>query len=105
MRIEGTLRIVPFDQDPATFRYSVTFAPYDSRGGALPQLRLCDGDALRAFLLEIGVSAATINDVLNELAGKGSAALQNTVLSLEQLRRYKLLELGIGESIMRYISS
>lgn len=104
MGIEGTLHIVRFDEDPTSSAYSVTFAPYVSHGGALPQLRLSSSEALRGFLLEIGVPPETVNRVLVELTGKGSVSLQHTVLSSEQLRYYKLLELGIGESIMRYLS-
>lgn len=104
MGIEGTLHIVRFDGDAASPRYSVMFAPYSSHGGALPQLPLSDSEALRAFLLEIGVPAETVNHVLIELTAKGAVSLQKSVLSVEQLRHYGLLELGIGESIMRYLS-
>jgi hypothetical protein len=102
MNVEGTLHIVQFDRDEG---YSVSFAPYVSRGGALPQLRLSNSDALVRFLADIGLTGTRGQEALAGLAAKGSVSLQGISLSLEQLRRHNLLELGIAESIMRYLST
>lgn len=98
--IEGTLRVVRFDDESG---YAVLFAPVQSEGGALPQLRLPTAESLRAFLLDIGISETAAEDLLTELANNGSVSRHITV-RVDLLRRYDLLPLGVAESILRYLS-
>jgi len=98
--VEGTLRIVRFDDESG---YAVVFAPVRSGGGALPQLRLPTRESLRAFLHDIGLSDATAEEILSELKAGGSVS-RHTVAPFEMLRRYELLQLGVVESILRYLS-
>jgi hypothetical protein len=98
--VEGTLRIVRFDDDSG---YAVVFAPLRSGGGALPQLRLATSEALRAFMLDLGVSEAPAEEILTELKASGSVS-RHMVAPFEMLRRYELLQLGVMESILRYLS-
>ena len=98
--VEGTLRIVRFDDESG---YAVVFAPLRAGGGALPQLRLPTRESLRAFLLDIGFSEATTEEILTELAVAGAVS-RHTTAPFEMLRRYELLQLGVVESILRYLS-
>ena len=98
--IEGTLRIVMFDDGSG---YSAMFAPDQSTGGALPQLRLPTRESLRAFLFDIGFKETAAEELLSELAAPGVVS-RHTTAPLEMLRRYELLQLGVVESILRYLS-
>lgn len=98
--VEGTLRIVRFDDETG---YSAVFVPAHPGGGALPQLRLPTRESLRAFLLDIGFKEATAEEILSELEVT-AAVSRYTAAPLEMLRRYELLQLGIVESILRYLS-
>ena len=98
--VEGTLSIVRFDDESG---YAVVFEPLRAGGGALPQLRLPTNEALRAFLLNIGLPEATAEELLTELKASGSVS-RHTVAPFEMLRRYELLQLGVVESILRYLS-
>ena len=98
--VEGTLRIVRFDDESG---YAVVFAPVHSGGGALPQLRLPTRESLRAFLFDIGFSEAAAEELLTELKASGSMS-RHTMAPFEMLRRYELLQLGVVQSILRYLS-
>lgn len=98
--IDGTLRVVRFDDGSG---YSAVFAPDHSDGGALPQLRLSTREALKAFLLDIGLSEASTDQVLAELSAKNSVSC-HTGVSFELLGHYGLAPLGVAESIRRYLS-
>ena len=98
--IEGTLRVVKFDDESG---YSAVFIPDQRGGGALPQLRLPTHESLRAFLLDIGFSEATADEFLTELVTADSVS-RHTAAPVDMLRRYELLQLGVVESILRYLS-
>ena len=98
--IEGTLRVVRFDDESG---YSAVFVPDHRGGGALPQLRLPTRESLRAFLVEIGFSEAAAQETIAELATT-NAVSRHTAAPVELLRRYELLQLGVAESILRYLS-
>jgi len=79
------------------------FAPDQLGGGAIPQLRLPTRESLKAFLLDIGFPEATTDEILTEVAAAGTAS-RHTNAPFEMLRRYGLLQLGVVESILRYLS-
>ena len=96
----GTLRIVRFDDESG---YSAVFVPDHAGGGALPQLRLPTRESLRAFLLDLGFSEQTAEEILAEIDVKATTS-RHTVAPIEMLRRYELLQLGVVESILRYLT-
>jgi hypothetical protein len=100
MGVEGTLRIVRFDDESG---YSVVFAPMQPGGGAIPQLRLPTRESLKAFLLDMGFTEGVAEEILTELNGRGSVS-RHTNVPFEMLRRYELLQLSVVESILRYLS-
>ena len=107
MKHEGTLHVRRLGPDPATGedRYSITYAPYDRRGGALPPYVARSDADLRGFLREIGVEESRIDTVSFEVKSSGRASLPNIVLSDEQLKRYGLAEMSILESVISYLST
>ena len=86
-------------------RYSITYAPYDKGGGALPAREARSLSELKQFLSDIGCDVSTIERVLNDLNTTGRASLPNVVLSDEQLKRYGLQEMGILQSVISYLST
>lgn len=107
MKRGGSLHIIKLGPDSATGQgqYSVTYAPYDRRGGALPPYVVRGDSELRRFLQEIDVNEPAEDRAFAELNSSGRTSLHNVVLSDEQLKRYGLGEMGIIQSVISYLST
>ncbi|PYN93286.1 MAG: hypothetical protein DMD91_30405 [Candidatus Rokuibacteriota bacterium] len=106
MQREGFLHVLRLgDGLNGEGRYSITFAPYDRGGGALPAREARSPSELREFLSEIGCDGTTIERVVSELQANRRTSMPNVVLSDEQLKRYGLREMGVLQSVLSYLSS
>jgi len=107
MERTGSLHLLRLGTDLHTGkpRYSITYAPYDRRGGALPARLAGSTEELRGFLSEIHCDAAAIEQTVDAVEATGRASLPNVILSDDDLRRYGLMEMGIVESIISYLST
>lgn len=103
----GTLRVLRLGHDPNTAedRYSITYARYNRRGGALPPYVMRGERELLSFLEDIGVDKSAAESLLAEVRAQGRGSLPNVVITDEQLRRYGLGELGIIQSVISYLST
>jgi hypothetical protein len=87
---EGTLHISKLGSQPDG-PFSVVFAPYVGKGGAVPSVRLPNQPAVRDFLeRRIGVFRPQIDQTISELANRGSASVFNVQLTLRQVRKLNL---------------
>jgi hypothetical protein len=107
MKHEGSLHILRFGPDPATGaeRYSITYAPDDRRGGALPPYVVRSDSDLRRFLREIELGEPEVSRALTDVKLSGRVSLPSIVLSNDQLSRYGLGEMGIIQSVISYLST
>lgn len=91
MQHNGTLRILRLGEQPGTklTTFSVTYAPYRGRGGALKS-HPCQGEQeLRNLLSEMAIDQESIDNALNDLRRLGRALIPNVQLSDEQINRYE----------------
>ncbi|MBI1848080.1 MAG: hypothetical protein HYR86_14060 [Candidatus Rokubacteria bacterium] len=107
MKRNGSLHILRLGLDPVRgeYRYYVTYARYDRRGGALPPYVLQSDSELLGFMREIGVEISDAASTLGDLKLTGHASLHNVGLTNEQLRKYGLEEMGVLESVISYLST
>ena len=91
MQHNGTLHILRLGHRPETnlTTYSVTYASYRGRGGAL-QIHRCQGEKeLRDLLSDLAIHGDLIDQAPNELRRAGRASIPNVQLSDEQINRYE----------------
>jgi hypothetical protein len=107
MRHHGSLHVLRLGHDPNTGeeRFSITYARYDRRGGALPPYVVRGERELLSFLENIGVDKSAAESLLAEMGAQGRGSLPNVVFTDEQLRRYGLGEMGIIQSVISYLST
>ena len=107
MNRTGSLHVLRLDVSSVAGdgRYSITYAPYDRGGGALPAREAGSVSELRQFFTDIACDASTIERVVEDLKTSGRASLSNVVLSDEQLKRYTLQEMGVLQSVISYLST
>jgi hypothetical protein len=89
---EGTIHIIRNTPGGKSPQYSVVFAPYlGSTGGAIPSVRLQDGEELRFFLEKrLGIPSYEVTQALNGLAQKGNASIFNVRLNVRRAKRLNL---------------
>ena len=107
MEKHGSLNIRRRGSDPSTGqpRYSLTYAPYDRGGGALPRRIAQTGDELASLLIEIGLDQEIVERSVRTARAEGRASIPDVTLTDDQVQRYGLKEMGIGASILSYIAS
>ena len=105
--IEGTLAILKMgvDQSTGAARYVISFAPYTHGGGALRTISRDGSEALRQFLIEVGLPSEQAGSIVKHVEETNRASIPNVQLTAEQLKRYGLGEMSIGASIMSYLST
>ncbi len=104
---KGALHLLRLGPDPATGEehFSVTYAPYEKRGGALsPYLARSVGE-LQTMLAKLRIDEAERNRALSEVRAGGHASLATVILSDADLKQYGLGEMGIIESVISYLST
>lgn len=75
----------------AKSKYSLVFAPYFGRGGAIPSKRLDGEPELRVFLEKsLGVISYIVDQALAELAQRHQATIFNVPMNLRRAKRLKL---------------
>ncbi|MFZ3212093.1 MAG: hypothetical protein WA188_11325 [Terriglobales bacterium] len=90
--VEGSLDILWENcADPrATPKYKLHFARYNKfRNGAQKGKLIVGTDAVEAYLLELGIHAATVKDAI-EHARKGMACIDNLLMPEPYLSDYEL---------------
>ncbi len=88
---EGSIHIVMNRTTNGLPQYSLVFAPYVGRGGAIPSRHLAGGDNLRGFLEKrLSIDPYVVDQALAELDGKRSATIFNVQLNLRQARKLNL---------------
>jgi hypothetical protein len=104
--IEGTLAILKMGVDRSTgaARHVISFAPYTHGGGALRTMSRYGSEALRQFLIELGLPSEQAASMVKQVE-ETNRAIPNVQLTAEQLKRYGLGEMSIGASIMSYLST
>ena len=107
MEHHGTLHLLRLgpDSNTADTRYSVTYAPYARRGGALPAHHVTTLLELKAFLRQLHVGADEIKQAVLEVQEKKRASLPNIVLTDEELLKHGLQETSIVDSVITYLST
>jgi hypothetical protein len=93
------------DQSTGQLRYSLTYAPYDRGGGALPPRVAQTDDELKGLLIEIGLDQEIVERAVRTARVEGRVSIPDVTLTDEQVQRYGLKEMGIGASILSYIAS
>lgn len=87
---EGTIHISNLG-DKHRPCYSVIFAPYRGKGGAIPSARFNDVSPLREFLEKrLGIPPYLAEQSLAELAHRGSSSIFHVQLSLRKAKKLNL---------------
>jgi hypothetical protein len=107
MHQEGSLQILRLEEDPDSRqqRYSVAFAPYNRRGGALPSHVSRSDPELPGHRADQRFGEADIVQLLADVRRSGRASVPNVALSRDQLKKYGLQEMGILQSVISYLST
>jgi hypothetical protein len=87
---EGTIHVSKTNGNGRA-QYSLIFAPYLGKGGAIPSVKLKDDDELRSFLEKrLGILPYTVDQAFGQLKQKGSASIFNVQLSLRRAKKLNL---------------
>jgi hypothetical protein len=87
---EGAIHISKAVDNGRT-KYSITFAPYLGKGGAIPSVRLADDSALRSFLeRRLRILPYMTDQALAQLAQRGNALIPRVQLTMRQAKKLKL---------------
>jgi hypothetical protein len=88
MNYEGSLHLVWMNRGTQSeLQCNVMFADYRSGGGTMKQRTVIGESALRRFLTgQVRAHSDHVDAALKELHEKGSAGVQNVLLSAEELR-------------------
>lgn len=87
LKTEGVVFIDDHGGNRETREYSLVFAPFAGRGGAVPALRCRGKEELRAFLENrLYVSRSRVEEALSELDRKGHTFIPHIELTSRQAR-------------------
>ena len=90
VRDEGAIHILSIHVDRKE-QYSVIFAPFAGRGGAVPSRRFANENQLQSFLQDqVGISRSAVEDALREVQHKGSASIFHVQLTRGAAKRLGL---------------
>jgi len=90
-RTEGSIHIRSDRKSHSAHHYSVIFAPYTGRGGAVPSRHFQALDRLRSFLEDdLYISRSSVDEALSELERKGSSSILNVQLTRKELKKLAL---------------
>lgn len=87
----GTIHIVRITNGSGTSKYSVVFAPYLGKGGAIPSVILRNEADLRSFLEKrLGILDYAVTRALPELNQRGRTSIFDVELDLKQAKKLNL---------------
>ena len=90
-RKEGVIHIVVGTKPNGHKEYSVIFAPFIGRGGAVPSKRLFGLEQLRKFLEKrLHIWCSSVDEALAELDRKGNASISQVQLTPRQAKKLGL---------------
>src|SRR5258708_25925579 len=107
MNRNGSLHILRLGPDPTSGvqRYSISYAPYDGHGGALPTVSVRGEEALRDFLTSIHIPPDLADGAIREVSARGRTSVPNVALTDDELAGLGLKEMTILRSIISYLST
>ncbi len=90
-RREGVIHIVGGTRPNGSKEYSVIFAPFTGKGGAVPAKRLPGLKELREFLdKRVHIRPTSVDEALAELARKGSTSIFQVQLTTREAKKLGL---------------
>ena len=90
-RKQGTIHIVDLGGPNGRKEYSVIFAPYTGKGGAVPSKRLSGLEQLREFLEKrLHIWRSSVDEALAELDRKGNASISQVQLTTREAKKLGL---------------